>query len=144
MTAAHKLETLVFCTKLSIEWQLRAPCRQAALRLPSITSENPTSPLPIPCVPNSRTAITRKLPSLHTGRTACSHQLIPLCREPDTSTGRQCGKHIGHIHTPLGYTVLLHSLNSLTSKLHLSTYSKTRKNCKILVQNGGWLGESAL
>lgn len=110
--------------------------------LPSITlPENPIFPLPnmAPCVHNTRTAENKEVlqpaergASIgHTGRKACSQQLIPLLRESRHITGHQGGKHTGHIHTPLGYTAPLDSagsLNSLTSNLPFPSTARLGKD----------------
>lgn len=126
------------------------PCRLPSTTLP----ENPMFPLPnmAPCVRNTwEQPRTRKSPSLHsqarvqgTQGESVATSSSPCSGHPDTSTGHQCGNHTAHMHTPFWCTLLLDSIgspNSLTSKLCVSIYSKTRKNCEILVQNGGWLGK---
>lgn len=155
MTAAHKLEMLMFCTKLSTQGQLRAPSRQAVpALLPSITSwESHISSPKSTRDHNTRTAHNKKVaqpaqrgPRVgHTGRKS----LWPSAHAPAQGihTHARATRAGSTVHTPLRHTALLDStgsLHSLTSKLPLSTHSKTRKNCKILAQNAGWLGETGL
>lgn len=112
MIATHKLET---AHREAAEGTFQAG-------LPSGTlPENPMFPLPnmAPCVHNTRTAENKEVtqpvqPGPGVGPQegkAGSHQLHPLLRE---FRHIQCGKHTGHIHTPLRYTNPLDSAASLS------------------------------